>query len=139
MAKIKALNVIAGKWARNAAAAGESYREGLQGADWEGPARGSASAYATGVQQAIGRGAYEKGIGASGNAKWQQASTGKGVARFGEGVQGAQAAYQEGFGPYAQTIASVSLPPKGPKGAEGNIERVRAIARALRAAKLSRG
>ena len=139
MAKIKALNVIAAKWSRNASAAGESYREGLAGADWEGPARAAAQAYATGVQQAIGRGAFERGIGTAGNSKWQQAATAKGVARFGEGVQGAQAAYQEGFGPYAQTIASTSLPPKGPKGAEGNIERVRAIARALRAAKLSRG
>lgn len=137
--RIKPLGAIAEKWARKAAAAADDYRSGLPGSDWEGPTSGSATAYQQGVTAAIGRGAFERGVRDAGNSKWLNASQTKGVERYPSGVQGAQAEYQSGFSEYHGVIAGITLPPRGPRGAEGNLERVRAITRALHAHKVGRG
>lgn len=137
--RIKPLGAIAEKWARKAAAAADDYRSGLPGSDWEGPASASASAYQQGVTAAIGRGAFERGVRSAGNQKWLQAAQSKGVERFPGGVAGAQAEYQAGFSDYHGVISGITLPPRGPRGAEGNLERVRAVTRALHQHKVSRG
>jgi len=137
--KIKPLGAIAEKWARNAAAASDDYRTGLPGSDWEGPASAAATAYQQGVTAAIGRGAFASGVRQAGNTKWLQAAQTKGVERYPGGVAGAQGVYQEGFASSHQVLSGLSLPPRGPRGAEGNLERVRAVTRALHQAKVGRG
>jgi hypothetical protein len=141
MARIKPLERVSVKWARNAGAAQQAYTEGVRGrgGDWESAASAAESAYSQGVQAAIGRGAFSAGVRRAGGGKWEQKTTTVGVERYPSGVAAAEAAYREGFQPYHQVIAGVSLPPKGPKGAAGNLERVRAITQALRQAKIARG
>ena len=59
----------------------------------------------------------------------------KGPARFAQGVQIAQPAYQEGVAKYLQVISATALPPRGPKGDPRNLQRVSVLATALRKAK----
>ena len=134
MAKTKDAASVAAKWGRRTASAGQEYLEGVQNprVSWSAAARAAQPAYNAGVQAAIARGAFEKGVAAAGDATWAAGATDKGPARFSEGVQIGTPAYQEGVGRVLQTINSVALPPRGPTGSPQNIQRVAAIAMALR-------
>ena len=59
-----------------------------------------------------------------------------GRARFGEGVRAAGPEYEAGFGPMLRVIQGVELPPKGPRGADVNYNRVRAVGDALHRARM---
>jgi len=134
MAKTKDAASVAAKWGRRTASAGQEYLEGVQNprVSWSAATRAGADAYKQGVTQAIGRGAFEKGVAAAGDSGWATGAATKGPARFSEGVQIGTPAYQEGVGRVLQTINSVALPPRGPTGSPQNIQRVAAIATALR-------
>jgi len=124
----------AAKWKRRASSAGEEYAQGVQNPSkpWAASAAAAAPLYAAGVQAAIGRNAFAKGVGAAGDAKWQQGATQKGPARFAEGVTLAEPAYAQGFARVAGVLNSVQYPPRQPTGSPGNIARVAAVATALR-------
>jgi hypothetical protein len=137
--QIKSADVIAKKYATRGAAAGTDYAAGVANPrqDWNAATAAAASTYAAGVQQAIGNGSFVKGVNAAGTAKWQRKAQSTGAQRYGPGVQAAQGDYQNGVAPYLQVIAGLTLPPRAPKGDPGNIQRVAAIAQALRAKKLA--
>jgi len=141
VARIKDMAAIVEKWQRNAGAAGTAYATGVRGrgGDWEGGASAAEAAYTQGVQAAISRNAFSAGVRRAGGAKWEQKSTTIGAERYGSGVAAAGSEYREGFAPYHSVIAGVTLPPKGPRGAEQNYQRVAAIGRALNQARLGRG
>jgi len=125
---------VAAKWARRAASAGTEYSEGVANPSrsWSAATQAAAPAYAAGVQASIARGAYQKGVQGAGDAAWAAGATQKGPARFAEGVQLAQPAYTTGFGRVAAAINATPLPPRQPTGSPANIQRVAAIATALR-------
>lgn len=128
------------KWARNAAGAGQDYKQGVSNprTPWAAAATASESAYEAGVQASIARKSYSKGVGAAGDAKWKQGVDEKGQQRYMSGVAtgSAQTRYQAGFSPYAAAIQGVTLAPRGPKGQ--NYGRVQQIGDALVAAKQTR-
>lgn len=131
---------VASKWARRAGSAGTEYQEGVRNTprSWQQNATAAAGSYAAGVQEAIGKKRFEKGIGAAGDAKWKRGAEEKGVARYGQGVQTAENDYSTGVAPYLTAIGSVDLPPRGPVGSDGNYNRVSAIGRALRQLKMGK-
>lgn len=138
MPPVKAIGMAAAKWQRNAAMAGDSYTEGVR-APRTPQADAAAAANDTwkaGVQQAVTRDAFVKGVREAGTDKWQRMSIEKGVARYPQGVQVSQPVYQAKAAKFFDVIQSTTLPPKGPKGDPRNIERVRAMATALRNAKV---
>jgi hypothetical protein len=128
------------KWARRAGNAGPEYEEGIRTprTSWAAATQAAAASQAAGVQAAIQGKRFEKGVAKAGDARWASKSLSKGVSRFGAGVADAQADYESGFAPYAQTIASTVLPPRGPKGDPKNFDRVRVMANAMRATKMGR-
>jgi len=134
MAEVKSTDRVAAKWARVTPQRTQDYTEGVQQprTPWAAAARNSEDRYKSGVTEAANRGAYGKGIGAAGDAKWQQKSLAKGPARFAEGVALSAPDYQSGVQPYLDVIKSTALPPRGPKGDPRNIQRVSALAMALR-------
>ncbi len=91
---------VAAKWARRAASAGTEYSEGVANPSrsWSQASQAAAPNYAAGVQAAVARGGFARGVQAAGDAAWSQGATTKGPARFAEGVQLAQPAYTSGFG-----------------------------------------
>jgi hypothetical protein len=137
--QIKSADAIAKKYAARGSAAGSDYTAGVQNPrqDWNAATIAAAPNFAAGVQAAIGNGSFAKGVNAAGTAKWQRKAAGVGAQRFGPGVQAAQGDYMNGVSPYLQVLAGLSLPPRGPKGDPGNIQRVAAVAAALRAKKLA--
>ncbi len=124
---------VASKWSQRAQAAGADYANGVKNPknDWATATQNAADAYKAGVAQAAGAGRFEKGVQAAGTPKWQSGASGKGAARYPQGVAGATPNYSTNFGPYLDTIKSVTLPPRSPRGSPNNIARVQAIADAL--------
>jgi len=137
MAGIKSASAIAAKWARVTPQRAPDYEEGVKSPrrPWAESAKRAEEAYKAGVTAAAQAGRYGKGVDAAGNEKWQKKALEKGVARYGPGVQVAADDYERGFAPYRDVIERTTLPPKYPKGDPRNIQRVAAIAKALRDAK----
>lgn len=136
--KVKDAAASAQKFVARAQAAGGDYTKGVTNAGdaWQANSAASKDSYAAGVQAAIGRDAYTKGIQKSGAAKYVSRASGVGSARYPQGVAGAGPNWQSATQPYLDTLSALSLPPKRPRGDPGNIARVAAVAAALRAKKL---
>lgn len=122
------------KYVRNASAASSDYADGASRAStkWEQEASAGAQNYQLGVQAAIADGRYSKGV--SGKAgKYAKGIAEKGRGRYGQGVSVSGEEWQAGFNPFANTLRSLTLPPRGPKGQ--NYNRVQTVGDALMAAK----
>ena len=133
MANIKSQARIAQKWVDRSAVSGPAYADGIENprADWATQAKAAEKNYEAGVQAAIQRKGYGKGIARAGTAAWQKGAREKGTVRWAQGIATAQDAYTKGFDPYRQVIASLTLPPRGAKGDPANINRVSVVAKAL--------
>jgi hypothetical protein len=121
------------RWSRKAGAAQTDYAEGVADprADWHDATVAAESAYTQGLQQSLGQKRWTKGVSAAGTEWWQARAKQVGGGRYVEGVGYGQQQYIEGVTPYLDKIQSLTLPPRGPKGAPQNIQRVAAIATAL--------
>lgn len=141
MAAIKTLDRIVKKWDTASAAATGEYQTGIETTDkdWAKNAAAAEKNYNAGVQAAIGRGSFGKGVSRAGHAAWRAASMSKGVSRWAQGISASLENYRKGFEPYRAIISNLTLPDRGPKGDAKNIERVRVVASALHAAKVARG
>ena len=135
----KSVGSSSDKWVRRAGAAAQDYKQGVQSprTSWQEATADAEENYNAGVQEAISAGRFGKGVSAAGNQKWQAKAASKGADRFGPGVQAGKSDYERGFAPYQSVLSGLSLPPRGAKGDPRNLERVRAVAEALRAAKVS--
>jgi hypothetical protein len=137
--KVKDVSTAGKKFVTRGSAAGADYTEGVRGAgaDWQAATSAAAETFAAGVQEAITRGAFLKGVQRAGGGKYESRATTVGARRFPEGIREAQPAWESGTGPYLQTIAGLTLPPRRPKGDPGNYARVQAVGDALRKRKLA--
>jgi len=140
MAEIKSLDKIREKWTRVTAQRGVDYAEGIAAPkrDWAKSTLAAAPAYVAGVQDAIARKAFDKGVATAGTGAWQARASSVGVDRWAPGVQAGAAKYETAFGPYRETIQSVALPPKYPRGDPRNYARVQAVGEALRKKKVGK-
>lgn len=137
MAAIRDLTASADKWVRRAGVAGDDYRRGVEAprTPWDAASIAADASYRTAVTQAAQAGRFSAGVRKAGAQKWSRNAAAKGPARFAEGVQLATGEWQAGFGPYQQAISSLQLPARGPAGSPQNLQRVTAVASALRALK----
>jgi hypothetical protein len=137
--EIKDTASIATKWSQRAGAAGSEFAAGAagKGAKCAQASIAAADSYKAAVTAAAGAGRYERGVSRSTAAKFDQKIAAVGASRYPQGVAAGQNAYQTGFEPYAGTIKGLSLSPRAPKGSPQNIERVRQVADALHAKKIS--
>ncbi len=128
------------KWVRRTSSATAEYTEGVQNprADWQQATLAAAANQAAGVQAAISEKRFEKGVQRAGSQKQISASVNKGARNYAPGVQDAQNAYAAGFEPYRAAIEGLQLPPRYPKGDPRNVQRVAAVAAALRNLKTKR-
>ncbi len=139
MAEIKSLDRIGSKWKRVASGAGAEYEEGVKNPkrDWAQSTVAAEPAYVQGIQASIARKGFSKGVAKAGTDKWQRNAIEKGPARFSQGVELGQDAYEKGFAPFREVIARTTLPARGAKGDPKNIQRVAVMAKALHDAKIS--
>lgn len=134
MAAIKPIDVSSDKWVRRAAVAAPDYQNGVQNPrrPWATAAAEGEANYKAGVVAAANAGRYGIGVKAAGNDKWQSGAMKKGPGRFTEGVAMARDDWGKGFAPYQAAIGGLVLPPRGVRGSPQNIQRVSAVATALR-------
>ncbi len=137
MANIKPLEQSGAKWVERAGVSGAAYTAGVTNprTPWAAAAQAGDANYRAGVAAASTSGAYARGVRAAGDARWRENAIAKGPSRFAEGVALARDQWAKGFGPYQAAISSLTLPARGPVGSPGNLQRVAAVATALRALK----
>ena len=137
MAAIKPIDQSSDKWTRRASVAGPDYLSGIQNPRraWAEAAGAGEGNYKAGVVAAANAGRYGAGVKRAGDSKWKDGALKKGPGRFAEGVAIGVADWKKGFEPYQSAISAIKLPDRGPKGSPQNIQRVAAIATALRALK----
>ena len=88
MAFIRSIEHIANKFATVTPQRTEDYRNGVQNPrkDWATSTAAAESAYETGVQLAITKKRFGKGVKKAGTEKWQRGAVEKGTQRWGPGV-----------------------------------------------------
>lgn len=133
MAAIKTTDVIAAKWASVTPQRSADYESGVRDPrqDWAKNTVAAADAWKMGLQAAMAKGSFAKGVARAGSGVWQEGALTKGIARWGPGVALAQDKYAAGFSPYRDAIARVSLPPRYARRDPRNLERVKVIVDAL--------
>jgi len=133
MAFVKPLERIVSKWTTVTPMRADEYRYGVEHPrrDWDKAAIEANDRYVKAVTAAAQAGRYKGGIERVGIKKWKEMATAKGPGRFTEGVYLSGDLYKEGFAPFHKVIMETELPPKGPVGDPGNIQRVAAISQAL--------
>ncbi len=130
---------IAQKWSRVTPGRSADYADGVRNPskDWETETLAAADRYAAGIQESLANKSFEKGVERAGTSKWKDKATTLGAQRFGPGVSQATSAFADGFAPYRDVIAGLTLPERFAKGDPRNMERVRVIAEALHDEKVS--
>lgn len=124
---VKPLSKVVEKWLRNASGAGPDFKDGVLTTrkDQAALAIEAAPSYEAGVTAAIARGAFQKGLAESGHGKWKDKASVKGARNYPGGIRDAEGDYAKGVARVLSTLEGVTLPPRGPRGSPGNIERVR--------------
>ena len=130
---IKSIAKIAEKYARVTPQRATDYAEGVQSTpvDWAKVTAAAGASYAAGVQAAITRKGFEKGVTSAGTERWRAKALDVGTSRWGPGVQAGAGDYAARFAPYADVLAKTTLPPRFPTGDPRNYARVAAVGEAL--------
>jgi hypothetical protein len=131
------LSQIADKYTRRAQAAQGDYQSGVSStppAKWETNAKAGAQNWAGGVAQAAAEGRFAMGVDNKG-AKWQRKATTVGPQRYATGVAAAAPGFSAGFQRYFDTLNTLNLGPRGPRGDPRNYARSQAVGDALNKAR----
>lgn len=138
--RLKDAGAIAKKFVQRAQTAGPDYTAGVQasGNDWQANTLAGSDNYGTGVTQAIADGRFAAGVQKAGAAKFVQRAGTLGAQRYPTGVAASEAEFAKGIAPVLQTLQSIQLAPRRPKGDPANMERANQVARALRALKVGK-
>lgn len=126
--RVPSASESADKWSSVTPSRSQFYQTGVSrsGAAYEEGVANSEDIYNQGVQQAISEGRWATGVSGKGS-KYVRKSTQVGVPRWQQGVPAAKQDYQDGVAPILSSMAAVTLPPKGPKRAPQNLQRVAAV------------
>jgi hypothetical protein len=135
---VKDAAAAAKKFVARGMAAGADYAAGVRGSGerWKAGAKAGKDNFVQGIQEAIQRNAYEKGVDQAGANKYEERATTVGANRFPQGIQQSENAWMQNTQPYLTVIAGVNLPPRGPKGSPQNQARSAAMADAMRRKKI---
>lgn len=133
---MKDMGTLAQKFMTRANAASGDYTAGAtgKGATMEAAAKASNQAWKDGINGAMTRDAFSKGLNGAA-AKYEDGVKNKGAVRYGPGVQASGGRWAAGFQPYADKLKSLTLPPKGARRSPQNQQRSTAVQLALGALK----
>lgn len=138
----KTANIAVGKWQQRAANASTDYTEGARTTDKDQAQRAIAAKgiYQQGLQESFARGSYEKGLQRSGKAGWIAGVEQKGGQNYGTGVSSdiARSKYVTNSSKYDSARKAADSLPRGPRGSAANLNRVAAVANAMRSIKVGK-
>lgn len=134
----KTASAVAEKYASRAGAASGDYVSGAEQTtkDQSAAAIAAKQVYQQALTASFTRGAYEKGLAKSGKAGWVAGVRAKGADRFASGVAASAGKYAQESGKFDSARAAASSLPRGLKGSETNLARVKAVVNALRTQKV---
>lgn len=133
MPAVRPMSHIKKKWVDRAGVAGPEYEFGIKNPRkvWADEASKAQETYKKAITDPSVPARYKGGVEKTGQKKYVDMATRKGITRFPEGVTLGQPFFEEGFTPYRDEIEKTELPPKLPKGDPGNITRVSRLASAM--------
>ncbi len=130
------------KWQSRAAGAGGDYAEGARTTDKDQAQRAIAAkaVYQQALTESFGRDAYAKGLQKSGKQGWLTGIEQKGAQNFSTGVSAeiARSKYVTNSSRYDGARKAADSLPRGARGSAQNLNRVAAVANALRAVKVGK-
>ncbi|MEM4914087.1 MAG: hypothetical protein QW579_07800 [Desulfurococcaceae archaeon] len=131
---MRSLDEIAEKWRRRCLAAIGDYAKGVVAPrrPWREQTLASADKWARRVLEAAAENTYARSVAATPSEYWKSRTSTISINRYTEGVRGTVKVYE-----VFKTLSELVLPPRAPRGDPRNLERVRAIIKALRAKKTS--
>jgi hypothetical protein len=133
MVDVANLSDSADKFERRAGQAGQDYEAGVSSvsdSEQQQATLDAADSWETGVQNAIQNGTFSSGV-QNPTQSWQQAALETGSSRFTQSASQAGDQWSNGFQSFADTLESLNLQPRGPRGSEANFQRSRAVGEAL--------
>ena len=135
---MKSASQSAQKFVERAGAASGDYVQGSEQTtkDQAAAAIAAAPIYAQAVQAAISRGAFAKGLQKSGKNGWLDGVRRKGSERFAGGVAASAGKYATESAKFDGARGAAASLPRGLKGSETNLARVKAVVTALRNTKV---
>lgn len=127
---------IARRYVQFAPARAPRYEQGVRNPvrDWEKETADAEPNYEKGVQDAIKRKAFGKGVKKCGTER-QKSQTIKNITRWAEGIEGAEDVMAAAMESVSRVAQAIVLPPAYPKGDKRNYLRSEAVGTALRKAK----
>ena len=136
--QIKDVGTLATKFVNRGVAAVADYKAGVMApkASQSASAIAAAPLWQSAVSSTAALNRFTAGLRAAGDQGWQTGASTKGASHYPDGIRGAQAKWATNVAPYLQIISGLTLPAKGIRGSDANIQRVSAVASALHAAKL---
>lgn len=139
---MKTANDAVAKWQTRAGSASQDFAEGAQSTDKDQAQRAIAAkeVYKTALTESFGRDAYAKGLGRSGKQGWLQGIQQKGAQNFSTGVSSnlARDKYVTNSSKFDAARKAADSLPRGARGSASNLQRVTAVANALRAVKVGK-
>jgi hypothetical protein len=140
MLTVKDLSKSSAKWSERASGAATEFAENAAAAQdlWGRATQAAEANYRAGISQANIGTRFARGVArALAKGKFANKITSVGGSRYSAGVQGAQADWADGFGPYHSALQALALPARRPRGDAANIQRVAAVASTLHAKRLA--
>lgn len=130
---VKSLDKIQEKFVRRTGQAGPDYDAGVSAPrrDWATATKAAEANFEQGIQAAIGRKSFGKGVTKAGTAKFIRGAKEKGVARYPAGVAAGASDYTAGFQPFHSALSSLTLPPRKARRDPSNLQRVNAVVQAM--------
>lgn len=138
---MKTASQVAQKFVDRASAAAGDYVLGAEQTtkDQAAAAVAAKEIYKQALTASFGRDSFAKGLQKSGKAGWLSGVKSKGGARFAGGVSASAAKYATESGKFDGARNAAANLPRGLKGSETNLARVKAVVTALRTAKVGAG
>ena len=135
---MKSAQSSAQKFVERASGASSDYVDGARSTskDQNAAAIAAAPRHQQALQESFTRNAYAKGLQEAGKQSWLDGVTKKGANRFAEGVSTAGSKYATKSGAYDSARAAASSMPRGLKGSDTNLARVKTVVSALRSQKV---
>jgi len=135
---MKTAQASANKFVERASAASSDYVAGAAATTKDQAARaiGAKKIYQDALTASFGRDSYAKGLQKSGKAGWLEGVQKKGADRYSSGVSVSANKYATNSGKYDAARGAADSMPRGLKGSQTNLDKVKTVVTALRAVKL---
>ena len=137
--KVKPVSVAAAKWNDNAARAADAFASEAEAASaqWEANTLANKENYHKAITASGIADRFAGGVKRAGAAKFARKIRDVAKDRFAPGISAAVPDYTERVTPFLETIASLSLSKRGPRGDPANYKRVEEVGKALSAKRLA--